>query len=71
MPNAQTLQYAIPLCFAPRMQRNGQHGVHYVCYSPLRYEAPGNVWHCTDCASSISGHEIVARRWTFEQDLAA
>ena len=71
MPNAQTLQYAIPLCFAPRMQRNGQHGWHYVCYRPLRYEVPGNLWHCEDCGSSVSGHAVAVRRATFEQDLAA
>ena len=43
MPSANTLHYAIPLCFAPRMLRNGQHGWHFTCYRPLRYEPPGNV----------------------------
>jgi hypothetical protein len=71
MPNAQTLQYAIPLCFAPRMLRNGQHGVHYVCYVPLRYEAPGNEWHCADCGSSVSGYAIAARRTLLDEDIAA
>ena len=71
MPSAHTLQYAIPLCFAPRMQRNGQHGWHYVCYRPLRYEARGNLWHCAECGSSVSGGLIAARRSIPEEGTVA
>ena len=61
MPSAQTLQYAIPLCFTSRMERNGQHGRHFTCYRPLRYEAGENLWRCLACDSSISGHLVAAR----------
>jgi hypothetical protein len=66
MPSANTLHYAIPLCFAPRMLRNGQHGWHFTCYRPLRYEAPVNLWHCVDCGSSVAGGLIASRRGMFE-----
>ena len=49
MPSAYTIQYAIPLCFARRMVRNGPHGVHYTCFRPLRYRAPTNEWECGAC----------------------
>jgi hypothetical protein len=62
MPSAQTLHYAIPLCFSRRMVRRGQHGWHFTCYRPLRYEAPTNLWCCVACGSSISGGLIAARK---------
>jgi hypothetical protein len=71
MPNEHTLQYATPLCFAPRMERNGQHGVHYTCYRPLRYQAPQNLWQCVDCGSSVEGALVAARRGLFEPPSAA
>jgi hypothetical protein len=61
MPSAYTLQYAIPLCYAWRMERNGQHGRHFTCYRPLRYDAPENLWHCLDCGARISGAVIASR----------
>jgi hypothetical protein len=61
MPNAQTLQYAIPLCFAWRMVRRGQHGRHFTCYRPLRYDAPANMWRCETCGSCVAGELIAAR----------
>jgi hypothetical protein len=64
MPSAQTLQYAIPLCFALRMERDGQHGLHFTCYRPLHYDALENRWRCAACGSSISGYLIAARRGT-------
>ena len=70
MPNAQTLQYAIPLCFAWRMERNGQHGRHFTCYRPLRYDARANLWHCVACDSSISGHLIAAREREVAEEAA-
>jgi hypothetical protein len=69
MPSAYTLHYATPLCFARRMLRNGQHGWHFTCYRPLRYEAPGNLWHCIDCGSSVGGGLVAARRWMREEGL--
>jgi hypothetical protein len=44
------------------MLRNGQHGVHFTCYRPLRYHAPSNMWRCTECGDLISG-ELIAARW--------
>jgi hypothetical protein len=61
MPSAHALYYAIPLCFARRMLRNGQHGVHFTCYRPLSYDTLENLWHCVTCGSSISGELVVAR----------
>jgi hypothetical protein len=62
MPTADTLHYAVPLCFAWRMVRYGQRGWHFTCYRPLRYDAPVNLWHCLACGASITG-ELVAARW--------
>jgi hypothetical protein len=61
MPSAQTLQYAVPLCFRRRMVRRGQHGWHFTCYRPLHYDAPTNLWCCLACGSLVSGEHIVAR----------
>jgi hypothetical protein len=69
MPSAHTLHYAIPLCFAPRMLRSGQHGWHYVCYRPMRYEATANAWHCPACGHSVSGGHVAARRLIAEEGL--
>ena len=44
MPSTYTIRYATPLCFARTMVRNGQHGVHFTCFRPLRYYAPTNEW---------------------------
>jgi hypothetical protein len=71
MPSAHTLQYAIPLCYASRMERDGQHGWHFTCYRPLRYEALENVWRCLDCGASISGAIIASRGLLGTEDLAA
>jgi hypothetical protein len=65
MPSAHTLRYAIPLCFAPRMERNGQHGWHFTCYRPLRYAAPDNLWRCFACGNSVSGGLVVERGTTW------
>jgi hypothetical protein len=62
MPSTHTLLYAIPLCFARRMVRRGQHGLHFTCYRPLRYDAPTNLWCCKACGSSVSGELVAARR---------
>ena len=62
MPSEQTLHYAVPLCFARRMVRRGQHGLHFTCYRPMRYDPPANLWHCAACGSAISGGLVAARR---------
>jgi hypothetical protein len=62
MPSAYTLHYAIPLCFGRRMLRRGQHGVHFNCYQPLRYDVATNLWWCVACGSSIDGGLVAARR---------
>jgi hypothetical protein len=62
MPSAHTLQYAIPLCFARRMVRNGQHGLHFTCYRPMRYDALANLWHCVACGHSVGTDHVLARR---------
>ena len=63
MPSAYTIHYATPLCFARRMVRNGQHGVHFTCFRPLRYCAPTNEWQCGGCGGLIAGELVVARRF--------
>jgi hypothetical protein len=62
MPSTHTLHYAVPLCFAWRMVRRGQHGLHFTCYRPLRYDAHENLWRCVDCGSSVDGGLVAARR---------
>jgi hypothetical protein len=62
MPSAHTLHYATPLCFARRMLRRGQHGWHFHCYQPLRYDMAANLWWCVACGSSIAGALVAARR---------
>jgi hypothetical protein len=61
MPSAHTLHYAVPLCFAWRMVRRGQHGLHFTCYRPLRYDAHANEWRCVACGDSVTGPLIAAR----------
>jgi hypothetical protein len=61
MPSAYALYYAIPLCFARRMMRDGQHGLHFTCYRPLSYDALENLWHCVTCGTSIGAEHVVAR----------
>ena len=51
MPSEYTIRYATPLCFARTMVRNGQHGVHFTCFRPLRYCAPTNEWQCGACGA--------------------
>ncbi len=61
MPSAYTLQYATPLCFARTMVRNGQHGLHFTCYRPLRYHAHTNHWYCGSCGDLTAGELVAAR----------
>jgi LSD1 subclass zinc finger protein len=65
MPSAHTLHYAIPLCFARRMVRDGQHGLHFTCYRPLRYDAGANLWRCAACGG-WTGPDVVIARMTNE-----
>jgi hypothetical protein len=69
MPSAHSLYYAVPLCFARRMLRDGQHGLHFTCYRQLSYDALENLWHCVTCGSSISGAVVAARR-SLERQIA-
>jgi hypothetical protein len=46
------------------MVRNGQHGLHFTCYRPLRYHAHTNQWYCGSCGGLTPG-ELVAARWFF------
>jgi hypothetical protein len=61
MPSVYTIHYATPLCFARTMVRNGQHGVHYTCFRPLRYRAPTNEWECGACGGHFAAEHVVAR----------
>jgi hypothetical protein len=45
------------------MVRNGQHGVHFTCYRPLRYSVPTNEWQCGACGGLIDGGLVFARRF--------
>jgi hypothetical protein len=62
MPSAHTLHYAIPLCFARRMVRNGQHGLHFTCYRAMRYDALANLWRCVACGHSVGADHVLARK---------
>ena len=63
MPSSYTIDYATPLCFARTMVRNGQHGVHFTCFRPLRYRSATNEWLCGACGKHIAGELVVARRF--------
>ena len=45
------------------MVRNGQHGVHFTCFRPLRYRAPTNEWECGGCGGLVPGELVAARRF--------
>ena len=68
MPSTYTIRYATPLCFARTMVRNGQHGVHFTCFRPLRYRAPTNEWECGGCGELVAGELVAVRRSTGERD---
>jgi hypothetical protein len=61
MPSEYTIRYATPLCFHRTMVRNGQHGVHFTCFRPLRYRAPTNEWECGACGGLVGGGHVFAR----------
>jgi ribosomal protein L37AE/L43A len=63
MPSEYTIRYATPLCFARTMERDGQHGVHFTCFRPLRYRAPTNEWQCGACGGHIAGGLVFARQF--------
>jgi hypothetical protein len=44
------------------MVRNGQHGLHFTCFRPLRYSASTNEWQCGGCGRLIAGELVFARR---------
>jgi hypothetical protein len=71
MPSADTIRYATPLCYARTMVRNGQHGVHFTCFRPLRYNAATNEWLCTTCGGLTAGELVVARQFGWSALLEA
>ena len=55
------MQYARPLCHRRRMERTGQHGWHFTCYTTMRYEHAVNQWWCPVCLTQAPGELIAAR----------
>jgi hypothetical protein len=53
------------------MVRNGQHGVHFTCFRPLRYNAATNEWLCTTCGGLTAGELVVARQFGWSALLEA
>ena len=53
MPTLMDMLEAIPRCRQPRMIRDGQHGVHFTCFEPLRYVLATNEWRCLACTAVI------------------
>jgi hypothetical protein len=61
MPNRFDMQCARPLCRRRRMERKGQHGLHFTCYTARRYERTDSQWWCPVCLTEAAG-ELVAGR---------
>jgi hypothetical protein len=61
MPTREDLEYAVPRCYARTMKRDGQHGVHFTCYQPMRYVAATNMWVCDSCHTQNAGQYIPHR----------
>jgi hypothetical protein len=61
MPNRFEMQYARPLCHRRRMERTGQHGLHFTCYTTMRYERTANQWWCPACFTDAPGELVAAR----------
>lgn len=61
MPTEDDIKYAAPLCRARRIIRNGPHGVHIVCFGPMRYELRVNRWRCGTCDATTPGETVAAR----------
>ncbi len=50
MPTRTIILAATPRCGTRRMDRDGQHGVHYTCDALLRWDHDGLQWCCTDAS---------------------
>ena len=61
MPTHFATQYARPLCHRRRIERTGQHGLHFTCYTTMRYERAVNQWWCPVCLTQAPGELIAAR----------
>jgi hypothetical protein len=64
MPSRFDIEYARPLCFRRRMERHGQHGCHFTCYTAMRYEPDPNQWWCPGCLNETAGELVAARSLT-------
>jgi ribosomal protein L37AE/L43A len=61
MPKREDLEYAVPRCYARTMTRNGQHGIHHHCYTPMVYVRTMNLWRCEACGAQTTGEFITHR----------
>jgi hypothetical protein len=43
------------------MERQGQHGLHFTCYTEMRYEGDANQWWCPACLDEVPGELAAAR----------
>lgn len=60
MPTLLDMLLAIPRCRERRVQINGQHGVHFTCYEPMRYIHAAAQWECTVCGAIWTPYELQA-----------
>jgi hypothetical protein len=68
MPSRTAMAWAVPRCRARRMIRSGQHGVHFTCLQPMRYDLWENEWVCR-CGAVQAGERVAWRN--FELQAAA
>ena len=53
-PSRTVILAATPRCAARRMVRDGQHGRHFTCGTPLRWDHAHRLWRCTDPACTAT-----------------
>ena len=67
-PSMLDMIEAVPRCRRRRMERNGQHGVHFTCLETMEYIATLNAWLCP-VGHKETGGEVAAR--AYEERMAA
>jgi len=58
------IELAIPCCDQRIIEKDGQHGIHYDCGKPMRYNAIQEIWLCLACGCSRSASQIAFRSST-------
>jgi hypothetical protein len=52
------------------MERTGQHGWHFTCYTAMLYERAANQWWCPACLTEAPGELVAARMRAVRASLA-